>query len=97
MDSLVQIITDISMKRPEHIALVSEGRSLSYGVSEVPCRLDQLLGAILTKRPMSSYGTEDSDVEPFADSVLKYQQVIMSHNPALLTREDVIDIYKDCL
>ena len=46
---------------------------------------------------MSSYGTEDSDVEPFADSVLKYQQVIMSHNPALLTREDVIDIYKDCL
>ena len=31
MDSLVQIITDISMKRPEHIALVSEGRSLSYG------------------------------------------------------------------
>lgn len=71
--------------------------ALSCEVSEVPYRLDQLLGAILTKRPMSSYGTEDSDVEPFADSVLKYQQVIMSHNPALLTREDVIDIYKDCL
>ncbi|MGN0673986.1 MAG: class I adenylate-forming enzyme family protein [Anaerovoracaceae bacterium] len=31
MESLVQIITEISMKRPEHVALVSEGRSLSYG------------------------------------------------------------------
>ena len=71
--------------------------SLLCEVSEVPFMLDQLLGAILSKRPMRSYGTEASDVEPFADSVLKYQQVIMSHNPTLLSREDVIDIYKDCL
>ena len=71
--------------------------SLLCEVSEVPCMLDQLLGAILSKKSMSCYGTEASDVEPFADSVLKYQQVIMSHNPALLSREDVIDIYKDCL
>lgn len=60
-------------------------------------KLDELLSAILEKRPMSHYGAAEDDVEAFADSVLEYQQVIMSHNPTVLSRNDVIDIYRDCL
>lgn len=65
--------------------------------AEVAAELDKLLGFILEKQPMSHYGTTTEDVPTFADSVLTYQQVIMSHNPTVLSREDIIDIYNDCL
>lgn len=64
---------------------------------DVAKKLDELLSIILEKKPMSAYGTTVDDVEAFADSVLTYQQVIMSHNPTVLSKEDVIDIYNDCL
>ena len=60
-------------------------------------KLDELLNAVLEKNPMSFYGATKDDIEDFADSVLKYQQVIMSHNPTVLSKQDVIDIYNDCL
>lgn len=65
--------------------------------TEVTDRLDILLSAILKKKPMSAYGASDDDVEMFADSVMKYQQVIMSHNPTVLSKQDVMEIYRDCL
>jgi 4-hydroxybutyrate dehydrogenase len=65
--------------------------------SQVSIELDNLLSVILNKQPMSAYGTTEDDIEVFADSVLKYQQVIMSHNPTVLSKEDIIDIYNDCL
>lgn len=71
--------------------------ALSCNVDEVAECLDKLLSVVLEKKPMSNYGTTAEDVPNFADSVLKYQQVIMSHNPTVLSREDVIDIYNDCL
>lgn len=64
---------------------------------QVPEELDRLLGVILKKQPMSHYGASPEDIPAFADSVLKYQQVIMSHNPVLLSRNDIIGIYEDCL
>lgn len=71
--------------------------ALGCEADEVPTELDKLLGVVLEKQPMSYYGTTTEDVPNFADSVLKYQQVIMSHNPTVLSREDIIDIYNDCL
>lgn len=71
--------------------------SLGCEFGEVAEKLDELLSAVLEKKPMSAYGTTIEDVEVFADSVLEYQQVIMSHNPTLLSKQDVIDIYIDCL
>ncbi|MGN1167925.1 MAG: 4-hydroxybutyrate dehydrogenase [Lachnospiraceae bacterium] len=65
--------------------------------NEIVEKLDGLLSVVLEKKPMSVYGTTEDDVEMFADSVLKYQQVIMSHNPTILSKEDVMDIYRDCL
>lgn len=73
------------------------GSALQCGKKEVAGALDALLSAVLEKKPMSAYGTTEDDVEAFADSVLKYQQVIMSHNPTELSKEDVMDIYRDCL
>lgn len=71
--------------------------ALSCEADEVSAELNKLLGVVLEKQPMSHYGTTKEDVAEFADSVLKYQQVIMSHNPTVLSREDIIDIYNDCL
>jgi 4-hydroxybutyrate dehydrogenase len=67
--------------------------------SQVSEELDNLLSVVLEKQPMSTYGTTKDDIPVFADSVLKYQQVIMSHNPTVLplSKEDIIDIYNDCL
>ena len=64
---------------------------------EITAKLNHLLNVVLEKQPMSHYGTTSKDIPAFADSVLKYQQVIMSHNPTVLSREDIIDIYNDCL
>ena len=46
---------------------------------------------------MHTYGATPDDVPAFAESVLTYQQVIMSHNPTELSMEDIMDIYNDCL
>ena len=46
---------------------------------------------------MRAYGAAPEDVPAFAESVLTYQQVIMSHNPTVLSKEDIMDIYNDCL
>lgn len=71
-------------------------KALECSKENVAADLDQLLSVILEKQPMKNYGTTEEDLPAFADSVLQYQQVIMSHNPTLLSRDDVIDIYKDC-
>lgn len=72
-------------------------KALGCEISQVAEKLDELLSTVLEKKPMSAYGATEEDVEKFADSVLKYQQIIMSHNPTVLSKQDVIDIYKDCL
>lgn len=59
--------------------------------------LDRLISFILEKKPLHAYGTAPDDLPAFTDNVLKYQQVIMSHNPAVLEREDIMDIYQSCL
>ena len=64
---------------------------------EVTTRLDELLSVVLEKKPMHTYGATPDDVPAFAESVLTYQQVIMSHNPTELSMEDIMDIYNDCL
>lgn len=59
--------------------------------------LDQLLSSILEKKPLHAYGTTEDDLYAFTDNVLQYQQVIMSHNPAVLDRDDILSIYRSCL
>ncbi|MDO5538834.1 MAG: 4-hydroxybutyrate dehydrogenase [Eubacteriales bacterium] len=59
--------------------------------------LDHLLSFILEKKPLHAYGTTENDLYAFADNVLQYQQVIMSHNPAVLYRDDILSIYRSCL
>lgn len=71
-------------------------KALDCNKDKVTEELDNLLSAILPKKPLQEYGTVQRDIEPFADSVLTYQQVIMSHNPTVLSKQDIIEIYNDC-
>ena len=71
--------------------------ALNCPTDNVVTELDKLLSVILKKQPMSHYGASADDLNEFTDNVLNYQQVIMSHNPTVLSREDVMDIYADAL
>lgn len=86
---------ECSPKYQEVIQLLSD--ALECAPDEVISSLDGLLSVILEKKPMHTYGATPEDIPAFADSVLTYQQVIMSHNPTELSREDIMDIYNDCL
>ncbi|MEY8392117.1 4-hydroxybutyrate dehydrogenase [Lachnospiraceae bacterium 45-W7] len=59
--------------------------------------LDRLISFILEKKPLHAYGTAAEDLPGFTDNVLLYQRVIMSHNPTILDREDILGIYQSCL
>ncbi len=86
---------DCSTKYDDTMCVLA--KALECEKAEVAEKLDELLSVVLEKKSMSAYGTVADDVEPFADSVLLHQQVIMSHNPTVLTKEDVMEIYRDCL
>lgn len=58
--------------------------------------LDSLISFILEKKPLQAYGTVPEDLPAFTDNVLQYQQIIMSHNPTVLDREDILSIYQTC-
>lgn len=70
--------------------------SLHCEEENVFTELDNLISSIFEKKPLHEYGTAEEDIPAFADNVLNYQQVIMSHNPTVLNREDIIGIYRSC-
>lgn len=84
-----------SAKYDEVIRILAE--ALKCDPKNVTTELDQLLSVVLPKKAMHEYGTTPDDIPAFAESVLTYQQVIMSHNPTVLSKDDIIDIYNDCL
>ena len=71
--------------------------ALHCDVANVATELDKLLSFILDKKPLSDYGTTSEDIPVFAESVLTHQAVIMSHNPTLLSLDDIKDLYNECL
>ena len=86
---------DCSNNYTETINVLAE--ALNCPTDNVVTELDKLLSVILKKQPMSHYGASADDLNEFTNNVLNYQQVIMSHNPTVLSREDVMDIYADAL
>ena len=72
-------------------------QALNCAPDQVVPELEKLLSVILEKQPMSYYGATADDLDEFTENVEKYQQVIMSHNPTVLSREDILDIYEDAL
>lgn len=59
--------------------------------------LDDLIGKILSKKPMSEYGATQNDLMPFAQSTMEHQQRLLAKSYVPMTLEAVYDIYKSCL
>jgi 4-hydroxybutyrate dehydrogenase len=60
-------------------------------------RLAELEEKILHLKPLSEYGMKESDVEQFADSVLENQQRLVVNSYVPLTKELIIEIYRELL
>jgi 4-hydroxybutyrate dehydrogenase len=50
---------------------------------------------ILHLKPLREYGFKQEDIEPFADSVIKNQQRLVINSYVPLTRELIIEIYRE--
>lgn len=57
-------------------------------------KLDDLLGAVMEKKPLQAYGVTPAEIEDMAQSVMATQGRLMARNPVTLTMDDVINIYK---
>lgn len=56
--------------------------------------LDELMGRLLKKQSLSSFGLSESDLLSFTESVTANQQRLLANDPVALTAEDILDIYK---
>lgn len=56
--------------------------------------LDNLLGNLVSKRPLHEYGMKAEECEAFADNVIATQQRLLGNNYTPLSREEIVDIYK---
>ena len=56
--------------------------------------LDKLLGNLLEKNQLRSYGMKEEEIEGFADSVIATQQRLLGNNYVELSRDEIRDIYK---
>lgn len=67
------------------------------GVSEdkVYDELEKLLGNLLAKNKLNTYGMKQEEIEGFADSVMEGQQRLLANNYVELTRDEIRDIYKN--
>ncbi len=65
--------------------------------SDVFDSLDALIQNIFPKKPLSAYGVTEQDIPEFTDDILARYRSVMSHNPTVLDRQDVIAVYKACL
>lgn len=56
--------------------------------------LDKVLSCMVAKRPLHEYGMKAEECELFADSVLATQQRLLNNNYVPLSREEILDVYK---
>ncbi|MDO4712088.1 MAG: 4-hydroxybutyrate dehydrogenase [Peptostreptococcaceae bacterium] len=57
--------------------------------------LEKLLGNLLAKNPLRTYGMKEEEIESFADAVIKGQQRLLGNNYVELSRDEIRDIYKN--
>ena len=57
-------------------------------------RLDDLLGTLIEKKPLKDYGMTESQIEEFADMTLENQQRLLQNQYVVLSRDDIIAIYR---
>lgn len=78
-----------------HIKVVNEliAKELDCSVDKVYVELDNLLGNLLSKNQLRTYGMKEADIDGFADSVLATQTRLLANNYVELSREEIRSIY----
>jgi len=66
---------------------------LDVDATSVYDELENLLGKLLNKNKLSSYGMKEEEIELFTDSVIKGQGRLLANNYVSLTREDILNVY----
>lgn len=56
-------------------------------------KLDGLLGRLISKNPLKTYGMKDTDVDGFTQNVLETQQRLLNNNYTGLTPEEIRNVY----
>lgn len=57
--------------------------------------LEVLLGNLLAKNQLRTYGMKEEEIETFADTVIKGQQRLLANNYVELSRDEIRDIYRN--
>jgi len=57
-------------------------------------KLEEVLGKLLSRKPLREYGMKREEIESFADSVIEKQQRLLGNNYVALSRDEIRDIYK---
>ena len=68
---------------------------LHCDVKNVYAELENLLNHILPKKPLHEYGVTEADIPVFTDNVLATQGRLTANNFVPLSRDDILDIYKN--
>jgi len=61
---------------------------------EVFTRMEIMMNKVYPSRPLHEAGMKESDIEPFADSIMKNKQRLIVASPVSFTKDDAIMIYR---
>ncbi len=95
-----QFFTDVfkcyHAKNPDgSIVELNQFLQQQLGTNENPYdAIDALLGKLIPKNPLHTYGMKSEEVDAFTTSVLQTQQRLLANNYVELTEEEIRQIYK---
>ncbi|MDR0661718.1 MAG: 4-hydroxybutyrate dehydrogenase [Prevotellaceae bacterium] len=69
------------------------GNKSAENSSAVYDQLDQLLGKLISKNQLHTYGMKEDDIDGFTTNVLESQQRLLANNYTPLSRDEIRDIY----
>ncbi|MCT4606953.1 MAG: 4-hydroxybutyrate dehydrogenase [Marinisporobacter sp.] len=68
---------------------------LNVDEAEVYDAIEKVLDKLLSKKALKEYGMKEEEIESFTDSVLEKQQRLLANNYVPLSREEILNIYKN--
>jgi 4-hydroxybutyrate dehydrogenase len=57
-------------------------------------KLEEVLGKLLSKNKLRSYGMTENEINIFTDNVFETQQRLLANNYVELSKEDILNIYE---
>jgi len=75
-------------------ALLANILNLNKG-QDVYEEIENELNKLLTKKPLRKFGMKEEEIELFTDSVIETQQRLLVNNYSQLSREEMIEIYRN--